>query len=80
MGGSTGNIRTLRLSATGGTRTIGSMIANDSASAGAGSVRRILAYYKTRLNKDISQFYFSIYDLRYGKFASRAQFFIKTVL
>ena len=45
MGGGTGNIRTYRISASNGYRTIGSMLANGSSGAGAGSGRRIYAYY-----------------------------------
>jgi len=47
MGGNTGNLRTLRISATGGTRTLYSMIA-DSASAGAGSFQRQYKYVKSK--------------------------------
>jgi hypothetical protein len=44
MGGNTGNLRTMRISATGGTRTLASMIANG-ATSGAGSYRRLYGYY-----------------------------------
>ena len=78
MGG-TGNLRTLRnQSASNGSRTLGSILASDGASGGAGSVRRIFAYYASRGN--ISQFYETILNLRYGEFKSRTQWFLKTVV
>jgi hypothetical protein len=45
MGGNTGNFHTQRISATGGTRTIYSLIA-DGTSAGGGGFRRTYAWYK----------------------------------
>ena len=44
MGGNTGNFITRRISATGGTRTIFSLLA-DGASAGAGGFRRAYGWY-----------------------------------
>jgi hypothetical protein len=77
MGGSTGNIRTRRLSATGGTRTFASLL-SDGASAGAGSCRRTLAWY-TR-NGTVPGAYKSIFDIEYGQFRSRTQWFLKSVV
>jgi hypothetical protein len=74
----TGNLRTLRLSTNGG-RTFLSMISSDASSAGAGSTRRILNYYR-QYNKDISQFYNIVFNLKYGIFADRAQYYIRNVL
>ena len=45
MGGNTGNIRTYRISASNGYRTLGSILANGSSGAGAGSTRRVYAWY-----------------------------------
>lgn len=45
MGGNTGNLRTLRISASNGYRTLGSILADGSNGAGAGGTRRIYAYY-----------------------------------
>lgn len=45
MGGGTGNIRTQRISASNGYRTLGSILANGGSSSGAGSSRRIYSYY-----------------------------------
>lgn len=73
MGGGTGNIRTYRISATGGSRTLGSLVA-DGASAGAGSVRRMYAYY-TR-NGTQTGFYRGVFGIQYGQFRDRAQLFI----
>lgn len=49
MGGNTGNFITHRISATGGTRTIFSLLA-DGASAGAGGFRRTYAWYNKTNN------------------------------
>ena len=73
MGGNTGNLRTLRISATGGTRTLGSLVA-DGASAGAGSARRMYAYY-TR-NGTVPGFYNSVFGIQYGQFRDRSQLFL----
>ena len=73
MGGNTGNIRTQRLSASSGTRTFTSMIA-DAASAGAGSCRRTLAWYIRNgyVNPNAE-----IFDIRYGQFRNRTEWFLK---
>jgi len=47
MGGNTGNLRTLRISATGGTRTLYSML-SDASSAGGGSFQRQYKYVKRK--------------------------------
>ena len=74
MGGNTGNIRTLRnQSATNGSRTLGSILASDG-SNGAGSVRRVYGYYAR--NGDLSGFYQMVFDLKYGKFKDRTQWFL----
>jgi hypothetical protein len=52
MGG-TGNLRTSKLSATGGYRTFGSMVANGL--SGAGSYRRVYGYYANL--GQLAQFY-----------------------
>ena len=79
MGGNTGNIRTLRnQSGTVGYRTLGSILASDGASGGAGSARRIYGYY-VRTNGGNPSPFKSIFDINYGQFQSRAQWFIKTV-
>jgi hypothetical protein len=73
MGGSTGNIRTLRnQSGTNGSRTIGSIIASDSG-AGAGSVRRIFGFYQ---NQGYQNFYGHVLNLNYGGFKDRSKFFL----
>ncbi len=51
MGGNTGNLRTLRISATGGTRTLYSML-SDASSAGGGSFQRQYKYVK-RKNQEL---------------------------
>jgi hypothetical protein len=73
MGGNTGNLRTLRISATGGYRTFTSLVA-DGASAGAGSVRRMYGYY-TR-NGTVDTFYKKVFDVNYGQFKSRSWQFL----
>ena len=66
MGGSTGNLRTLRnQSGTVGSRTLGSILATGS-SAGAGSTRRVFAYYRN-LNPNYMPFA-EIFGLRRGQF------------
>ena len=52
MGGNTGNFITHRISATGGTRTIFSLLA-DGASAGAGGFRRTYTWYNKTGNLDL---------------------------
>ena len=73
MGGNTGNIRTYRLSSSNGTRTLGSLL-SDASSAGAGSARRMYAYY-TR-NGTVPGFYQNVLGLTYGEFRNRAQWFL----
>jgi hypothetical protein len=58
MGGNTGNFNTHRISATGGTRTIFSLIA-DGASAGGGGFRRTFAWYKNTGNLALLSNFFS---------------------
>ena len=74
MGGSTGNIRTLRAqSGTVGSRTLGSILAAGNA-GGAGSTRRIYGWYTH--NDNTSQFYNSVFGLKFGEFRSRANLFL----
>ena len=73
MGGNTGNLRTYRLSSSNGNRTLGSLVA-DGASAGAGSARRMYAYY-TR-NGTVPGFYNSVFGLKYGQFRNRTEWFL----
>jgi hypothetical protein len=72
MGGNTGNLRTLRISATGGTRTLGSLLA-DGASAGAGSMRRVYADYLRR--GTVQGYYSGVFGIKYGQFSNRMQMF-----
>ncbi len=65
MGG-TGSLRTLRLSGTNGSRTLGSLIA-DGVSGGGGSSRRIYAYF-AKNNQTVTTFYKDVFNLTYGKF------------
>ena len=77
MGGGTGNIRTQRWqSGTVGSRTLGSILAGTG--GGAGGTRRIYGYY-ARQNGGVSPFK-SIFDINYGQFRSRAQYFIGSVV
>ena len=74
MGSNTGSIRGRRnQSSSNGSKTLGSILASDSGN-GAGSVRRMYAYY-TR-NGTVNQFYQQVFDLRYGEFKNRSQWFI----
>jgi hypothetical protein len=68
MGG-TGNIRTQRSqSGTNGSRTLGSILASDSG-AGAGSIRRLYAWYKMQnANNGTNQFYNSTFNINFGQF------------
>jgi len=66
MGGNTGNIRTRRLtSSSNGNRTFFSLVA-DGASAGAGSTRRISAFYLR--NTSTTNLYNNVFGLKYGQF------------
>jgi len=77
MGGSTGNIRTLRnQSGTVGYRTLGSILASDGG-AGAGSVRRMYAWYKQ--NRPGENPYTGIFGINRGQFQARSQWFIGAV-
>jgi len=71
MGG-TGNLRTLRISATGGTRTLGSLIA-DGVSAGGGSMRRVYGYYKAK-GEPVNVFYYNVFGIKYGQFKNGPRF------
>ena len=73
MGGNTGNLRTLRISATGGTRTLGSLVA-DGASAGAGSMRRVYADYLRR--GTVQGFYSGVFGLKYGQSRGQMQMYL----
>ena len=72
MGG-TGNLRTMRISATGGTRTIFSLVA-DGVSGGGGSMRRVYAYYARR-NTTVNTFYSDVFHITYGQFRNEAYLF-----
>jgi len=77
MGGGTGNIRTQRWqSGTVGSRTLGSILAGTG--GGAGGARRIYGYYARYGNKNNSPFK-DIFDINYGQFRSRAEFFIGSI-
>ena len=74
MGGGTGNIRTQRAqSGTVGSRTLGSTLTSGS-TGGAGSTRRIYGWYSH--NNNTSQFYNSVFGIRFGEFRSRANLFL----
>jgi hypothetical protein len=74
MGGATGNLRTQRAqSGSNGSRTLGSILASDSGN-GAGSVRRMYSWY-TR-NGSPEQFYKTVFEIKYGQFRNRAQWFL----
>ena len=74
MGGGTGNIRTQRAqSGTVGSRTLGSILTSGS-TGGAGSTRRIYGWYSH--NNNTSQFYNSVFGIRFGEFRSRANLFL----
>jgi hypothetical protein len=79
MGGGTGNIRTYRISASNGYRTIGSMIANGSSGAGAGSGRRLYAYYARNGVNVGNGFYQQVFGLNFGQYRDRASWFLKNV-
>ncbi len=77
MGGNTGNIRTLRVqSGTVGSRTLGSILAGGNG-GGAGSVRRMYGWYTKNHTPD--QFYQSFFDIKYGQFRNRAEWFLNNV-
>ena len=71
MGGNTGNIRGQRnQSSSNGFKTLGSILASDSGN-GAGSYRRLYAYYAK--NGNISAFYNNALNLSYGDYKDRSQ-------
>ena len=71
MGGNTGNIRTLRnQSGTNGSRSLGSILASDSG-AGAGSIRRLYAWY--RKNKPDLNPFTQIFGINRGYLKTREQ-------
>ena len=80
MGGGTGNIRTYRISASNGYRTLGSILANGSSGAGAGSTRRIYAWYARNGTSIGNGFYNDALGVNFGQFRDRAQFFIRNAL
>ena len=74
--GVTGNLRTQRISATGGFRTWGSIIVGNSGSGG-GSSRRIAGFYLNQSGGDVNGFYNSILGQAYGGNArSRGRFYL----
>jgi hypothetical protein len=78
MGGNTGNLITRRnQSGTNGSKTLGSILASDGIN-GAGSVRRVYSWYKRR-NATVGEFYKGVFDINYGQFRNRAQFFLGSI-
>jgi hypothetical protein len=74
MGGSTGNIRTLRnQSGTNGYRTLGSILSSDSG-AGAGSARRIYGWYKKN-DPNLVNFYSNVFGINYGQYSNNQYLF-----
>jgi hypothetical protein len=80
MGGGTGNIRTYRISASNGYRTIGSMLANGSSGAGAGSGRRVYAWYARNGTNVGNGFYSNVLGINFGQFRDRAQWFLQNAV
>jgi hypothetical protein len=77
MAGGTGSLRTLRnQSGVNGSRTLGSILASD-AGAGAGSVRRVYGYY-VHHGMPPSSFYKDTFNLDYGAYRARTDWFLKT--
>lgn len=73
MGG-TGNIRTLRnQSGSNGSRTLGSILAGGN-SGGAGSVRRMYAYFK-KVNPNEPPFT-SMFGINRGQFRNRTDWYV----
>ena len=68
-----GSLRTLRLSSTGGSRSIGSLVANSS-SAGGGSTMRVYKYYLSS-GQTTTAFYNNVLGLQYGAFKNNSQWF-----
>lgn len=76
MGGGTGNIRTQRVqSGTVGSRTLGSILAGGNG-GGAGSTRRIYGWYTKTHTPD--QFYNTIFNIKYGQFSNRTEWFLSS--
>ena len=75
MAGGTGNIRSRSPSSTNGYKTLGSILAGDSGS-GSGSVRRIYGYY-VRQGLGPNVIYNNIFNLNYGEYKARTQWFLK---
>ena len=74
MGGTTGNIRTLRnQSGTVGSRTLASILTSGNG-GGAGSGRRVYGWYNNT-NPSISP-YTQMFNINFGQFKSNAQFLI----
>ena len=80
MGGGTGNIRTYRISASNGYRTIGSMLANGSSGAGAGSGRRVYAWYARNGTNVGNGFYKDALGINFGQFRDRARWFLQNAV
>lgn len=75
MGGGTGNIRTQRISATNGYRTLGSILANSSSGDGAGGFNRLYKwYYRQQLRNN---FYYDVLGLKQGAYSDRKYLFMK---
>jgi hypothetical protein len=66
-------LRTLSISASNGSRTLGSVLTGGN--NGAGSSRRIYNYYKTR-GATVTTFYKDVFDLTYGEYRDLAYRFI----
>lgn len=78
MGGNTGNIRTPRLSASSGSRTYFSMIANTNSSMSyCGGNKRLFCNWKSALNNNIADFYYEQFGLTQGQFASRNNYMMQ---
>ena len=75
MGGGTGNLRTLRISGSNGSRTFMSILADGGNGAGAGSTRRLYGYYMAQ-NQTPTMFYNSVFGIRFGQFKNRIQQFL----
>lgn len=80
MGGGTGNIRTYRISASNGYRTLGSILTSGASSAGAGSSRRLYSWYARQGINVGNGFYQDVLGVKFGEYASRTQWFLKNVV
>ena len=75
MGGGTGNLRTQRISASNGYRTLGSILANTASGDGAGGLNRLYKwYYRQQLRNN---FYYDVLGLRQGEYSDRQYLFTK---